>query len=160
MVAAAVSACSADAPVDLPSPEDYAQQLHQGANAERVSAGLEPLEWSECILPVAQERSEKVNETGELTHEPLAATCNDGATTGENLSRAEDSPERIVEMWMASPGHEANILNPAFTTVAVACARETEDAGPMSCSWVAEGLSPDDPDYDPDAQGEGTITVD
>jgi len=141
---------------DLPDPDDYAQALHEGANAERVQAGLDPLEWSECIVPIAQERADLLNETQDLEHAPLTATCNEGATAGENLSLAEVEPQEITDRWMASAGHEANILNAAFVTVAVACAREQLDSGPMACSWVAEGLSPDDPDYvEPEG---GTIT--
>ena len=133
----------ADAPADLPDPVEYAQQLFEGTNAQRVEAGLEPLEWSECILPVAQERVHVVAVTGELEHAPLMAPCAPGATVGENLSRAAELPGSIVEQWMESAGHEANILNPAFQSVAVACVEPEEDGGPVTCSWVAEGESPE-----------------
>jgi uncharacterized protein YkwD len=48
-------------------------------------------------------------------------------TTGENLawgSRAEATPVRVVEGWMESPGHRANILRPQFTEVGVGVAHE------------------------------------
>ncbi|GIG53793.1 CAP domain-containing protein [Demequina activiva] len=150
LAVAAFAGCSspADAPVALPDAVEYAQEVFEGTNAERAQAGLEPLEWSECLLPVAQERVHVVAVTGELQHAPLAATCNDGATAGENLSRAAEQPQQIVDRWMASPGHEANVLNPAFRTVAVACVASDDEGGPMTCSWVAEGLPPDHPDYE------------
>ncbi len=34
---------------------------------------------------------------------------------GENLARGGGSASGYVSMWMNSPGHRANILNPNFT---------------------------------------------
>jgi len=38
---------------------------------------------------------------------------------GENIAAGQRSPEEVVDAWMASPGHRANMLNPAFGEIGV-----------------------------------------
>ena len=47
---------------------------------------------------------------------------------GENLSRATVPPENVVATWMGSAGHRANILDPAFTQLGVACVADGDAA--------------------------------
>jgi len=42
-------------------------------------------------------------------------------TVGENIAAGRDTAEQTVNDWLASPGHCRNIMNPAFTEVAVSC---------------------------------------
>jgi uncharacterized protein YkwD len=42
-------------------------------------------------------------------------------TTGENIAAGYSSAETVVDAWIGSPGHCANLLNPQFTQVGVAC---------------------------------------
>jgi uncharacterized protein YkwD len=42
-------------------------------------------------------------------------------TTGENIAAGYASAEAVVDAWIGSPGHCANLLNPQFTQVGVAC---------------------------------------
>jgi uncharacterized protein YkwD len=39
------------------------------------------------------------------------------STAAENLAEGTDSPDGTLRVWMASPEHRANILNPAFHDV-------------------------------------------
>ena len=41
---------------------------------------------------------------------------------GENIAWGYRSPQDVVEGWMASPGHRANILNPKFADLGVGIA--------------------------------------
>ena len=53
-------------------------------------------------------------------------------TAGENLAWGTTgylTPQRVVDMWMGSPGHKANILNPAFTSMGVGFYRSVEKNG-------------------------------
>jgi uncharacterized protein YkwD len=43
-------------------------------------------------------------------------------TWGENVAAGYGSAGSVVEGWMNSPGHRANILNAAFTQIGVAVA--------------------------------------
>jgi uncharacterized protein YkwD len=38
---------------------------------------------------------------------------------GENVAYGNVTPEQLVAMWMASPGHRANLLKPGFTHIGV-----------------------------------------
>ena len=38
---------------------------------------------------------------------------------GENIAWGQISPEAVMEAWMNSDGHRANILNPKFTKLGV-----------------------------------------
>ena len=40
-------------------------------------------------------------------------------TAGENIAAGYDTPEALVQGWLQSPGHCANIMNPAFKEIGV-----------------------------------------
>jgi uncharacterized protein YkwD len=40
-------------------------------------------------------------------------------TYGENIAAGYPSPEHVVDAWMNSAGHRANILNPDFRDIGV-----------------------------------------
>ena len=44
---------------------------------------------------------------------------------GENVAGGLGSSEAVVSGWLKSPGHCANILDPAFTDIGAACAQNT-----------------------------------
>ena len=41
------------------------------------------------------------------------------STAGENIAAGYSTPEQVVNGWMNSEGHRANILNASFTTIGV-----------------------------------------
>lgn len=54
----------------------------------------------------------------------------DGRTTGENIHwgvGANATPARIVDDWMDSPGHRANILRASFTRVGTGVGNDAPD---------------------------------
>ncbi|MEI6660144.1 MAG: CAP domain-containing protein [bacterium] len=54
---------------------------------------------------------------------------------GENLAMGDFATDReLVDAWMASPGHRANILNNRYTEIGVAVARGTYDGRSI---WMA-----------------------
>lgn len=40
---------------------------------------------------------------------------------GENIAYRQKTPQEVVNAWMNSPGHRANIMNGNFTTIGVGC---------------------------------------
>jgi uncharacterized protein YkwD len=40
-------------------------------------------------------------------------------SAGENIARGYTTPKAVVDGWMNSPGHRANILNSSFTEIGV-----------------------------------------
>jgi uncharacterized protein YkwD len=50
---------------------------------------------------------------------------------GENIAAGQQTPAQVVEAWMNSSGHRANILNPNFTHMAVGI----DKGGNMGMYW-------------------------
>ena len=155
LVAATLAGCSSaqtSEPVDWGSTADYAQELFAKSNEQRVDAGMAELVWSDCLESKALPRAQATLPQDSLTHEALVATCEPSGPAGENLTRGPYPADNVVERWMGSEGHRANILDPDFTTSGIACVamsfadptREAEDgeerAG-YACSQLFEGSS-------------------
>lgn len=49
---------------------------------------------------------------------------------GENIAAGQDTPRKVVDGWLASPGHCANLMNPQFRELGAAYATDPKsDAG-------------------------------
>lgn len=141
MVAAAVlamsmTACAPAAPVGV---DELAREMFDLTNAERVEAGLAPLEWSDCLADKAVERAAPFADDPDLAHEPLVATCHERAMAGENLSRTDLPAADVVNKWMGSPGHRDNILRPEFVIAGIACVEGPD--GVRACAHLFEGAA-------------------
>jgi uncharacterized protein YkwD len=44
---------------------------------------------------------------------------------GENIAAGQETPQDVVDAWMNSPDHKANILRPEFTSIGVGFTDET-----------------------------------
>ena len=42
-------------------------------------------------------------------------------SAGENIAKGQKTPEQVVEAWMNSPSHRANILSSKYTKLGVGC---------------------------------------
>ena len=107
------------------------------ANQERVSHGLAPLAWSSEAYVAGLAHSEDMLKRDYFAHispegtdpaQRLYAAGVTEVTDGENLAFFEDLPltqvpQRVVEDWMNSPHHRANLLNPVFTAGAISIAQ-------------------------------------
>ena len=40
-------------------------------------------------------------------------------SAGENIARGQTTPKKVVDAWMNSSGHRANILNASYTHIGV-----------------------------------------
>ena len=119
-----VVAAPAPAPapvVSAPTTGTYADRVMALTNAERTSRGLRALAFSRCADGFADSWAGKLSLAGSLSHQalmPILDACN-GRSVGENVAYGNVSPEALVDMWMNSAGHRANILNPTFTHLGV-----------------------------------------
>lgn len=116
---AALAGCAG--PVDLGDPDVYARELFDGTNERREAEGLEPLVWSECLAGEAEPRARNTVTTAPLDHEALLLECVPGLRAGENLARSQRTAPQIVQAWMDSPTHRANLLDEGWTQSGVAC---------------------------------------
>ncbi|EQB88449.1 hypothetical protein M918_24395, partial [Clostridium sp. BL8] len=102
-------------------------------NQERAKAGLNPLTWEENMRPIARYKSNNMLQYNYFEHNTPSlnnASPMDLATKyfkyssngyGENIFYSQGYPEGtttakyLVDQWMNSPGHRANILNANWT---------------------------------------------
>lgn len=108
--------------VTAPAPTaTYADRVLALTNAERTSRGLRALAFSSCADGFANTWARSLAAAGSLSHQalsPILSTCN-ARGVGENVAYGNLTPEQLVQMWMDSAGHRANILNAAFTHLGV-----------------------------------------
>lgn len=96
-------------------------------NDEREDEGCKPLKADEKLGELAGDFSRSMAIEGFFSH--LGA---DGSSPwdraedlgildlgGENIARGQESPEDVVDDWMRSPSHRANILNCEYRTMGV-----------------------------------------
>ncbi len=97
-------------------------------NRERARAGLPPLAGDPLLTTAAQEHSADMVARAFYAHtapdgsrpwDRAAAAGSTRRTIGENIACGQRSPADVVEGWMNSPGHRANILNPGFTHIGI-----------------------------------------
>jgi uncharacterized protein YkwD len=93
------------------------------ANRHRASLGLPPLVWDADAARVAQAHSEDMvarryfahlDPDGRRSAQRLTEASIGWSTAGENIAFGYDDGGEVFEAWMASPGHRANLENPAF----------------------------------------------
>lgn len=130
LVLTAAPATAATVPVRVvaPAPLDdaYETRIVALVNAHRAAAGLRRLVVSPCADRAAEGWSATMARTSVFAHRPSLGTvltsCRASAV-GENIAYGNISPDRMMAMWLASPGHRANIMNPRSTHLGVAAAR-------------------------------------
>lgn len=90
-------------------------------NQIRVANGLNSLRYDASLEGAADVRANE--STVRFSHtRPDGSdwyTVNPDLMYGENLADGYNTADAVVNAWMASPAHKANILKPDFTTVAV-----------------------------------------
>lgn len=97
-------------------------------NIEREKAGLAPLTYSEELSKVARIKSQDMADKNYFSHtsptygNPFNMMKSFGIkykTAGENIAKGYSSAKSVVDGWMNSSGHRANILNPSFGKIGV-----------------------------------------
>jgi len=99
----------------------YESRVLAATNVERVRAGLRPLAASGCAAGYAERWASRLAVLGALSHQSMSTLLTGCAArgVGENVAFGQVTPEQMVAMWMASPGHRANLLNASFTHLGV-----------------------------------------
>ncbi|WP_296256043.1 MULTISPECIES: CAP domain-containing protein [unclassified Pseudomonas] len=98
-----------------------------------------PLTWNANLASAAEGHSRSMANANYFDHKGRnGGTPGDraemagyiGKAIGENIAAGQDSTRKVVEGWLASPGHCANIMNPAFHELGAAYAVDPKsDAG-------------------------------
>lgn len=110
-------------------PGDVAAQVIGLANAQRAAAGRTALVAHPALTAAALAHSRDQVAMGRMTH-----TGSDGSNAGtrivragytwrawaENVAHGYPTAADVIGGWMGSPGHRANMLNPAFVHIGIA----------------------------------------
>ncbi|MFJ8631942.1 sigma-70 family RNA polymerase sigma factor [Streptomyces sp. NPDC093568] len=110
------------------APTDTIGQVVALVNKERANAGCGPLAEDALLNKAAQGHSEDMaardffdhtNPDGADPGQRITAAGYRWSTYGENIAMGQQTPESVMESWMNSPGHRANILNCSFKDIGV-----------------------------------------
>ena len=95
---------------------DFESDVIDLVNLERAAQGLHPLNYNYSLANAARDHSEDMGLQDYFSHTSL-----DGRTVpdGENIAAGQPTAENVVDSWMSSSGHRANILNPNFCDIGV-----------------------------------------
>jgi len=120
-------------------PETYAAELVAQTNAARADEGLAALGVSPCATDEAVDRATALGGDMALEHAsmtPVLEACPPATVAAENLSRAAATPHDVVDAWLGSAGHRANLLDPTLEQVGIGCLLDGDE---MLCSQVFLG---------------------
>lgn len=98
-------------------------QVFQLVNQRRKENGLAELTYRNDIQDAANIRANEIISTFSHTR-PDGSSCFTAVTVnyyaiGENIASGQKNAEEVMNAWMNSPGHRANILSAQFTGMAV-----------------------------------------
>lgn len=131
-----------DAGLPTPSPDDtpedntpdfeqdtnqsYVEQVVALVNAERAKVNLPALTMSTDLNRAAQIRARETVQSFSHTRpngSSFSSVLRENGISyrgsGENIAWGQRTPEAVVNAWMNSSGHRANILNSNFTSIGI-----------------------------------------
>jgi len=124
-------------PIPTQAPKDtksIEQRIFELTNERRAENGVRALVWSEDIAVVARAHSQDMVDRNYFDHNtpegitPFQRLTIGGvsySTAGENIATSATA-ELIMNAWMNSPGHKANILNSSFGKLGVGVATSSK----------------------------------
>ncbi|MEI4830269.1 CAP domain-containing protein [Bacillus sp. FJAT-53711] len=124
----------ANKPADKPAEDSkgslsaFEQKVVDLTNAERAKQGLPALKVDTELSKMARIKSEDMQKNHYFDHtsptygSPFDMMKQFGISyrsAGENIAQGQQTPEEVVQAWMNSAGHRANILNSGYTHIGV-----------------------------------------
>ena len=106
----------------------FEQEVVKLTNAERTKAGLKALQTDDKLMAAAREKSQDMQSKNYFSHtsptfgspfDRMKALGITYKSAGENIAQGQRTPQEVVQAWMDSPGHRANILNANYTHIGV-----------------------------------------
>ena len=106
----------------------YEEEVIRLVNEIRAQNGLRALTYDWQLSRVARYKSDDMRRNGYFSHNsptygtPFQMIKSFGIgynSAAENIAKGYSTPKAVVDGWMNSSGHRANILNPSFTHIGV-----------------------------------------
>lgn len=97
-------------------------------NAERAKAGLKPLVSNWELARVAKIKAQDMTDKKYFSHtsptygDPFTMIKNFGikyTAAGENIAQGQKTPQEVMNAWMNSSGHKANIMSSTYNQIGV-----------------------------------------
>lgn len=110
------------------SPSSFEDQVAKLVNAERAKQGLRPLTHRADVKNVAQKKARDLINSNYFAHtspnygSPFQMLKTFGInyqSAGENIAKGQKTPQEVMDAWMNSSGHRANILKAEYDTIGV-----------------------------------------
>jgi uncharacterized protein YkwD len=126
-----------------------AARSHERRCGNRPFGPAAPLRWNERLAQAAVQHAQDMASHAVLDHrghdgstppQRVARTGYAWRSVGENVAAGQPSPDEVVADWLSSPGHCANIMEPAFTDMAVAFAVDMKSQ--PAVYWAQEFARP------------------
>lgn len=117
----------------MPDLAAWSQQIIDLTNQQRRQNGLPDLAVNPKLMQAAQIQADQMTKLDRMQHDLPGAQYPDLASRaravgynfawfGENIAYNYPDPEGVMQGWMLSSGHRANILNPDYTEMGAAVA--------------------------------------
>jgi len=126
-------------------PYSVEQEVSALVNQEREVQNLPPFKWNDKLLAAARGHSVDMAEQDYFSHDSLdgrkfsqriTSAGYQWSACAENIAAGYTSPETVMNGWMASPGHRANILSTAYCDIGVGYAYD--DASTYGHYWTQD----------------------
>lgn len=107
---------------------EYENEVIRLVNEIRTQNGLNKLKTDWELSRVARYKSQDMKDNNYFSHtspvygSPFEMIKNFGISyksAGENIAKGQKTPQAVVNGWMNSSGHRANILNKSYTKIGV-----------------------------------------
>jgi uncharacterized protein YkwD len=106
------------------SPDERVAEVARLVNEHRARVGCGPLAWDAAAARAAQAHSDDMARRGYFSHVSpegqnvgtrLRAAGASWRAVAENIASGQPTARVVVQGWLASPGHRANIENCVYT---------------------------------------------
>ena len=122
---AELRSAACEVPAEVPASAEEWEVLRI-VNVERMNEGLQPLTMFAEMQTATDIRAQEIIQSFSHTR-PDGTSCFtvfdevgvDWSSVGENIAAGQPDPASVMDAWMNSPGHRANILNAGFKHIGV-----------------------------------------
>lgn len=134
-------------PLVNPTVSSYEQQVLALCNQFRAKNGLPALAMNWELERMARIKSQDMRDKGYFSHQsptygsPFDMMKSFGIQftyAGENIAAGQPTPQAVVNSWMNSPEHRANILNSHYTQIGIGYAQ----GGAYRTYWTEDFIRP------------------
>lgn len=138
MESPAVATVTTPTPTPTPAPSAFTSEVLRLTNLFRQQNGLQPLTLNSKLTAAAQTHSQNMGNLDFFSHtgadgssssQRVSASGYTWSAAGENIAAGYTTPDAVVNGWINSPGHRANILNANYRDIGIGYFYLAKDTG-------------------------------